>query len=261
VFYKNELVLTGIRDEATGLWKVPINPIRDNKSILPHLDLYSPHHTEEQLHHLAANVYTLPFKQQQLKYMHQSFFNPPIHTLIKAIRNGQLEGIPFMKADLVRKYLAPSPATLKGCMKRPRTGIRSTRTKVKAPTNAVEETAVLDSLINVIPMEEKEDSACHVFCYAALADKHTGTMYTDATGALPVVTLEGHQYYFVAYAYDPNYIFAIPLRNVKDESILEAFVSRDWEMSLQKLLVSSILGSGSDELTKFMSIESALTTT
>jgi hypothetical protein len=37
-------------------------------------------------------------------------------------------------------------------------------------------------------------------------------------------------------------------------------LSRDWEMSLQKLMVSSILGSGSDELTKFMSIESALTT-
>jgi polyhydroxyalkanoate synthesis regulator phasin len=95
--------------------------------------------------------------------------------------------------------------------------------KVKAPENAVKATAVLDSSVNVIPMEEKEDSACHVFCYAALADKHTGTMYTDATGALPVVTLEGHQYYFVAYAYDPNYIFAIPMRNVKDESILKAF--------------------------------------
>jgi hypothetical protein len=95
--------------------------------------------------------------------------------------------------------------------------------KVKAPENAVKATAVLDSSVNVIPMEEKEDSACHVFCYAALADKHTGTMYTDATGALPVVTLEGHQYYFVAYAYDPNNIFAIAMRNVKDESILEAF--------------------------------------
>jgi hypothetical protein len=131
VFYKNELVLSGIRDDTTGLWKVPINPIRENKNILPHLDLYSPQHTDEQLHHLAANVYTLPFKQQQLKYMHQSFFNPPIHTLIKATRNGQLEDIPFMKADLVRKYLAPSPATSKGRMKRPRTGIRSTRMKVK----------------------------------------------------------------------------------------------------------------------------------
>jgi hypothetical protein len=92
--------------------------------------------------------------------MHQSFFNPPIHTLIKAIRNGQLEDIPFMKADLVRKYLAPSPATSKGRMKRLRTGIRSTRMKVKSLDNAVEETAVLDSSVNIIPIEEIEDSAC-----------------------------------------------------------------------------------------------------
>ena len=62
-----------------------------------------------------------------------------------------------------------------------------------------------------------------MFCYAALADKHTGTMYTDATGALPVLSLDGNQYYFEAYAYDPNYIFAIPIRNVKDETIIEAF--------------------------------------
>ena len=48
-------------------------------------------------------------------------------------------------------------------------------------------------------------------------------MYTDATGALPVVTLEGNHYYLVAYAYDPNYIFAIPIKNLKNESILEAF--------------------------------------
>jgi hypothetical protein len=34
----------------------------------------------------------------------------------------------------------------------------------------------------------------------------------------------------------------------------EMIVSRDWEMSLQKLMMSSILGSGSDELTKFMSM-------
>jgi hypothetical protein len=95
-----------------------------------------------------------------------------------------------MKADLVRKYLAPSPATSKGRMKRPRTGIRSTRMKEKSTDNAAKETAVLDTSVNIIPMEEKEDSACHVFCYAALTDKHTGTMYTDATGALPVVTLE-----------------------------------------------------------------------
>ena len=55
--------------------------------------------------------------------------------------------------------------------------------------------------------------ANNVFCYAALADKQLGTMYTDATGALPVLSLEGLQYFFVAYDYDTNYIFAIPIAN------------------------------------------------
>ena len=48
-----------------------------------------------------------------LKYMHQTLFNPPMETLIKAIENDQLEGFPFMKTKMVRKYLAPSLATVK----------------------------------------------------------------------------------------------------------------------------------------------------
>ena len=165
------------------------------------------------------NLYTLPFKQQQLKYMHQSLFSPPIPTLLKAINNGQLEGIPFMKSHLVRKYLAPSPATSKGRMKRPRTCIRSTR---KNADKAIDQQEAeqqpptpLTTNVNIIPIEEENDEECHVFCYAALADKQAGTMYTDATGALPAVTLDGNQYYFVAYAYDPNYIFALPISNLQ----------------------------------------------
>eukprot|EP00956_Cyclotella_meneghiniana_P043791 scaffold287739_cov149-Cyclotella_meneghiniana.AAC.1 len=77
--------------------------------------------------------------------------------------------------------------------------------------------------VNVIPIEPMDDMTCNVFCYAALADKHSGTMYTDATGALPVVSLDGNQYYFVAYAYDPNYIFAVPIANLRDDTIIAAF--------------------------------------
>ena len=146
--------------------------------------------------------------------------------MTKAINNGQLEGVPFMKSELVRKYLAPSPATSKGRMKRPRTGIQSTSKGANAePTqfSVPLPQPTPTSTVNVIPAEPTEESACNVFCYAALADKHNGTMYTDATGALPAVSLEGNQYYFVAYAYDPNYIFALPLPNLRDETIIKAF--------------------------------------
>eukprot|EP00956_Cyclotella_meneghiniana_P014140 scaffold21040_cov41-Cyclotella_meneghiniana.AAC.5 len=221
IHYKDRVVLTGSRDKKTGLWIVPINPIVPNKDTIGPLDLaIAPQQ------HIAANVYTLPYKQQQLKYMHQAFFSPPVHTLIKAINNGQLEGIPFMKADLIRKYLAPSPATLKGRMKRPRTGIRSTRAKQKqsiTPLRPQPPSPSVATTPHVIPVESTSDSICNVFCYTALADKHAGTMYTDATGALPAVSLDRNQYYFVAYAYDPNYVFALPIPNLRDDTIIAAF--------------------------------------
>eukprot|EP00804_Cyclotella_cryptica_P025566 CCRYP_002810-RA/>CCRYP_002810-RA protein AED:0.33 eAED:0.33 QI:0/-1/0/1/-1/1/1/0/369 len=161
--------------------------------------------------------------------MHQAFFSPPVSTLIKTINNNQLRGIPMMKADLVQKYLAPSPATSKGHMKRPRTGNQSTGPTTTTPSPTTVPAIPLSHIPDYTPTGPPAttphiiDTACNVFCYAALADKHQGTMYTDATGALPAVTLEGNQYYFVAYAYDPNYIYATPLRNLRDESITTAF--------------------------------------
>ena len=42
-------------------------------------------------------------------------------------------------------------------------------------------------------------------------------------GALPTVLLDGMQYFFIAYDYDTNYIFAEPIRDVKDATIIAAF--------------------------------------
>jgi len=162
--------------------------------------------------------------------MHQSFFNAPMPTLLKAVSNDQLEGIPFMKADIIKKYLAKSPATSKGRMKRPRAGIRSTRPKppkqqppnVQAgPTNIHHN--VQRTTAHLIPIDEPLDGANNVFCYAALADKQTGTYYTDATRALSTRSLNGNQYYFVAYDYDTNYIFAIPIKDQTEASIVGGF--------------------------------------
>jgi hypothetical protein len=62
-----------------------------------------------------------------------------------------------------------------------------------------------------------------VFCFAALANAITGTMYTDITGAFPVHLFKSMQYIFVAYIYDLNAIIicAMPLRT--DASMVSAF--------------------------------------
>ena len=233
VYYKNRLVLVGGRDEATQLWKLPINPTKnpnDASTTIANLDLHVM--PKQKISHTANALYTLPYKQNQLKYMHQAFFNPPVQTLIKAALNGQLEGIPFMKADLIRKYLPPSPATPKGRMKRPRAGIRSTRKKernggtneamLEDDNSAMSHHTPSNTTANIIQSDETHE-ANNIFCYAALADKQTGTLYTDATGSLPVMSLDGYQYFFVAYDYDTNYIFANPIKDVKDATIVQAF--------------------------------------
>jgi hypothetical protein len=48
---------------------------------------------------------------------------------MKALKKGFLKGCPNLRKELVTKYLNPSPATAKGHMKRPKKGIRSTRTR------------------------------------------------------------------------------------------------------------------------------------
>ena len=58
-----------------------------------------------------------------------------------------------------------------------------------------------------------------------MANKQIGTMYTDQTCALPVRSLDGMQYFFIAYDYDTNYIFSKPISNLKYETIIEAFES------------------------------------
>jgi len=75
------------------LWRLPINPISPKeKEPAQHLNLAT---TNEQIRHTAAtSLYTLPYKQQQMKYMHQTFLNLPPATLLKAIINALNDAVP-----------------------------------------------------------------------------------------------------------------------------------------------------------------------
>jgi hypothetical protein len=93
VYHKGWLVLIGDRDENTNLWRLPINPTaKPTGNRLAHLKLHMT--LNKFATHIAQNVYTLPYKHNQLKFMHQTFFCPPIETLTQAIQSTHLEGIP-----------------------------------------------------------------------------------------------------------------------------------------------------------------------
>jgi hypothetical protein len=69
----------------------------------------------------------------------------------------------------------------------------------------------------------KACAAQDMFCFAALADATTGTMYTNLTGALPVRSFKNMIYIFVAYIYDLNAIIVRPMASRTDASFISAF--------------------------------------
>ncbi len=66
-------------------------------------------------------------------------------------------------------------------------------------------------------------AAQDMFCFAALADATTGTMYTDLTSAFPVRSFKNMIYIFVAYIYDLNAIIVHPMALCTDAAFIAAF--------------------------------------
>jgi hypothetical protein len=93
VTIEGKTVLEGPRDPHTKLWHLPINPTVAQTT--------DPTSTPQQGHtdHIAMNAYTMPTKQQAIKYMHQTLFCPPIPTLIAAIENEQLRTFPHLTVE------------------------------------------------------------------------------------------------------------------------------------------------------------------
>ena len=115
-------------------------------------------------------------------------------------------------------------------MKKQRANVRSTRAKQQRseqPTVTVRIRPDTSQQAQQRPVETDaplvSQDECNIFCCAALGDAKTGTFYTDMSGAFPTMSLEGMQYYFIAYDYDTNNIFAVPTKDLKDETIIAAF--------------------------------------
>ena len=82
-------------------------------------------------------------------------------------------------AKMIKKYLAPSPATSKGRLTKQRANVRSTRPKDKTKQQTEEEISSSDAVppdkdVDVIPTDKH---ASNVFCCAALADATEGCLY------------------------------------------------------------------------------------
>ena len=192
-------------------------------------------------------THTVQTKANSIKFAHQLMSSPTILTLLKGIRRGYLAGCPNLSANGVTRYLNPSPATAKGHMKRPHQGIRSTTAKqpnpIPAPSvdNNISPASIADDedwMDNIsepsiqagqfnhgpaVLVEDDDSSIGNIFCFAAFADKQTGVMYNDLTGAFPYMSLEGNVCYLIVYHYESNAILALPISGFNDNTVFAAY--------------------------------------
>ena len=207
VFHNGNLVLWGVKCPYTKLWLVPLTAKR-NRSY--HQQRPSKQMVMNSMQHITS-------QKNLIDYLHQCFFSPTKTTLLKAIKNNNLVGVPGLTEENVNKYLKPSVATLKGHLHRTRKNLRSTRATHKQDMNE----QILSNL-DLNPHEEP-NARCEIFCYAALANEIKGTIYTDLTGRFPIRSYKGNQYIFLTYVYDANAIIVRPMKNRTKEEQLRVF--------------------------------------
>ncbi len=131
---------------------------------------------------LAPNVDATSLVTKYARYIHQLLCSPPAATLLLAHeKSTELQTIPGLTPALICSHLTRSTATDKGHMHRHRSNTASTRNK---HADVILARAEVDRMF---PAHEA-CAAQDMFCFAALADAMTSTMYTDLTDA----SLSGH---------------------------------------------------------------------
>jgi hypothetical protein len=115
---------------------------------------------------------------------------------------------PGLTPHLLVQHLPPSTATDKGHMQWHHQGVQPTLTQQPAIFQA-------KSDFDCLQPTKELCSAQDMFCFAALADFHTGTMHTIGTCAFPVRSICNMQYVFVAYVYNLNAILVCAMPSKK----------------------------------------------
>jgi hypothetical protein len=244
VWYNNKIIVKDGKAKAINLWTLPIgtNPSMSSHHNAVATPSTAPVSVDAHAHYatmqIAFCMHTDQTKANSIRFVHQSLCSPRIYTLLKAIRRGFLKGCPNLSVAGVTRYLNPSPATAKGHMKWPRMGIISTRqNKIHAnvmppvPDNPrdLDSISINHSSVSPIPLcpsnaniikTDNVSSDANIFCFAAFANKQTGILYNDLTGAFPFMSLEGNVCFLIAYHYKTNAILALPIKGFSNKNYI-----------------------------------------
>jgi hypothetical protein len=194
---KQEIIMKGSRDHATGLWRT--NLLQTNPTSNVSQPPYQPH--------TVNNVYALRNSGALFNYLHKAMFSCTKSDLVHEIKKGHLTTWPGLTVESVNKHLKLTPATAMGHMNQKRQNTRSTKPKLIAQ---------YDEDINPLGSEEKTH-----LVFAVVLDH--GQVYTDLTGAFPTRSSRGNNVLMICYSYDANYIRPIAKKSKSGAEWVRAF--------------------------------------
>jgi hypothetical protein len=211
ITYRGCTIICGHKCTPTGLWMVPITKTAGDQATSPVPPTAVPTST------VATNVDATSSVAKYARYIHQCLCSLPLATLLGVLNcSEELATIPGLTPHLIKSHLPCSTATNKGHMRRHRSNTASTQN--------VQDTIVATcAKVDCMFPQQEICAVQDVFCFAALADAITGTMYTNITGAFPVHLFESMQYIFFAYVYDLNTIIVRTMLSCTDASMVTAF--------------------------------------
>jgi hypothetical protein len=219
IHHADQIITTGYRDTRTNLWVIPMS----NQTLTNQLRPTNNEHRANSAYHIS----TLP---ELVQFLHAACGSPVPSTWIRAIEQGHFATWPGLTANLVRKHLPKSIATVKGHLNQQRQNIRSTKTSHAKPS----------SIINLKPPSDSPNERSH-HVYAATS-KIPGQISTDLTGRFLSTSSHGNKYILILYDYNSNSILAEPMKNRSDTEHLRAYnklhqylVIRGFKPLLQKL--------------------------
>ena len=206
IHHKNQPVLTGPRN-SNGLWSLSsqghYKPIRNATA-------------QSQANFTIHDAVT----RDIIKFLHLSLYSPTKSTLLKAIANNHFVGWPSLTAQNVKRYLQLEEPTILGHMDQQRQGTRSTRTPATSPVEqpGAEHQEDSENTGDNITPQTRTHAA-----YFSIADLPTGRVYTDQTGAFPVVSAQGIKAVMIMYDYDSNAILTEGITSRGKVELLRAY--------------------------------------
>jgi hypothetical protein len=151
------------------------------------------------------------------RYIHQIMCSPPASTLLWALDlSEELAAIPGLTTTLIKNHLLCSTTTNKGDMQQHQA---NTASMDNMQSNIISASAEVGHMFPPQEICAMQD----MFCFAALADAITGTMYTDITSVLPVCSFKSMQCVFVAYIYNLNAIIIGAMLSRTNAAMVQAF--------------------------------------